>query len=37
MQKYVEGDLDFTRNELSRAGRLSKIDDKIETILTTLA
>lgn len=36
-QRYVEGGLDFALNELSRAGRLPKIDDKIETILTTLA
>jgi len=36
-QRYVEGGLDFALNELPRAGRLPKIDDKIETILTTLA
>jgi len=35
--KFVEGNLDFALNELPRAGRLPKIDDKIETILTTLA
>ena len=35
--KFVEGGLDFALNELPRAGRLPKIDDKIETILTTLA
>ena len=29
--------MDFALNELPRAGRLPKIDDKIETILTTLA
>lgn len=29
-QRYVEGGLDFALNELSRAGRLPKIDDKIE-------
>lgn len=36
-QKFVEGGLDFALNELPRAGRLPKIDDKVETILTTLA
>ena len=36
-QRYVEGGLDFALNELPRSGRLPKIDDKIETILTTLA
>jgi hypothetical protein len=36
-QRYVEGGLDFALNKLPRAGRLPKIDDKIETILTTLA
>jgi transposase len=36
-QRYVEGGLDFALNELPRAGRLPKIDDKIETILTDLA
>ncbi len=35
--KLIEGGLDFALNELPRAGRLPKIDDKIETILTTLA
>jgi hypothetical protein len=35
--KFVEGNLYFASNELPRAGRLPKIDDKIETILTTLA
>ncbi len=35
--RFVEGGLDFALNELPRAGRLPKIDDKIETILTTLA
>jgi transposase len=35
--RFVEGSLDFALNELPRAGRLPKIDDKIETILTTLA
>jgi len=34
---FVEGGLDFALNELPWAGRLPKIDDKIETILTTLA
>jgi transposase len=36
-QRYVEGGLDFALNELPRAGQLPKIDDKIETILTTLS
>jgi transposase len=35
--RFVEGGLDFALNELPRAGRLPKIDVKIETILTTLA
>jgi transposase len=35
--RFVEGDLYFALNELPRAGQLPKIDDKIETILTTLA
>jgi transposase len=35
--KFVDGGLKFALNELPRAGRLPKIDDKIETILTTLA
>ena len=36
-QRYVEGGLDFALNELPRAGRLPKIDDKIETFLNPLA
>lgn len=36
-QKCVEGGLDFALHERSRSGRLPKIDDKVETILTTLA
>jgi transposase len=36
-QKFVLGGLDFALNERSRAGRLPKINDKVETILTTLA
>ena len=36
-RKFVEGGLSFALNELSRAGRFPKIDDKVETILTTLA
>lgn len=36
-RKFVEGGLNFALNELPRAGRLPKIDDKVETILTTLA
>lgn len=36
-QKFVFGSLDFSLNERSRAGRFPKIDDKVETILTTLA
>src|SRR3989337_3228996 len=35
--RFVEGNLDFALSELPRAGRLPKIDDKVETILTTLA
>ena len=35
--KFVNGGLAFALNERSRAGRLPKIDDKVETILTTLA
>lgn len=36
-QKFVLGGLDFSLNERSRAGRFPKIDDKVETILTSLA
>ena len=36
-RKFVDGGLSFALNERSRAGRLPKIDDKVETILTTLA
>jgi transposase len=36
-QRFVEGNLPLALNELARAGRLPKIDDKLETILTTLA
>jgi transposase len=36
-RKFVNGGLAFALNERSRAGRLPKIDDKVETILTTLA
>jgi transposase len=36
-RKFVDGGLAFALNERSRAGRWPKIDDKIETILTTLA
>jgi hypothetical protein len=36
-QICVEGGLDFALNELPWAGRLPKIDDNIEMILTTLA
>jgi len=36
-QKFVVGGFDFSLNERSRAGRFPKIDDKVETILTTLA
>jgi transposase len=36
-QKFVLGSFDFSLNEQSRAGRFPKIDDKVETILTTLA
>jgi transposase len=36
-RKFVEGGLSFALNESPRAGRFPKIDDKVETILTTLA
>lgn len=36
-RKFVESGLTFALNERSRVGRLPKIDDKVETILTTLA
>lgn len=36
-RKFVSGGLDLALNERSRAGRFPKIDDKVETILTTLA
>ena len=36
-RRFVVGGLDFALNEQSRAGRFPKIDDKVETILTTLA
>jgi len=36
-QKFVLGGLDFSVNERSRTGRFPKINDKVETILTTLA
>ena len=36
-QKFVLGGLNFSLNECSLAGRFPKIDDKVETILTTLA
>jgi transposase len=36
-QKFVAGSLDFALNEQSRSGRLPKIDDKLEAILTTIA
>ena len=36
-RKFVNGGLAFALNERSRVGRLPKIDDKVETILTTLA
>jgi transposase len=36
-RKFVTGGLDFALNERSRAGRWPKIDDKVETILTSLA
>ena len=35
-RKFVTGGLAFALSERSRAGRLPKIDDKVETILTTL-
>ena len=36
-QKFVNGGPDLALNERSRAGRFPKIDDKVETILTTIA
>lgn len=36
-RKFVEGGLDFAMSERPRSGRLPKIDDKVETVLTTLA
>ncbi len=36
-RKFVNGGLAFALNERSRAGGVVKIDDKVETILTTLA
>jgi len=36
-QKFVAGGPTFSLNEQTRSGRLPKIDEKIETILTTLA
>ncbi len=36
-RKFVDGGLAFALNERSRAGRLPKIDDKVESILTTIA
>jgi transposase len=35
--RFVEGNLDFALNELARTGRLPKVDDKVETILISLA
>ena len=35
--KFVNGGLDFALNERSRAGRYPKIDERVETILTTIA
>jgi len=35
--KFVNGGLGFALSERSRAGRFPKIDNKVETILTTLA
>lgn len=36
-RKFVHGGLNLALNERSRAGRFPKIDDKVETILTTIA
>lgn len=36
-QKFVEGGLDFALSERRRSGRLPKVDDKVEAILTTIA
>jgi transposase len=35
--KFIEGDLDFALTEQARSGRMPKITDKFEAILTTLA
>jgi transposase len=35
--QFVAGGLDFALNEHSRSGRIPKINDKIEAVLTTLA
>ncbi len=36
-QKFVAGNLDFALGEKSRSGRVPKLNDKIEVILTTIA
>jgi transposase len=36
-RKFVNGGPELALNERSRAGRFPKIDDKVETILTTIA
>jgi hypothetical protein len=36
LHKFIESNLDFALNELSRAGWLLVFDDKVETILTAL-
>ncbi len=36
-QKFVAGNLDFALGEQSRSGRIPKLNDKIEAILTTIA
>lgn len=35
--KFVAGGLNFALNEQSRSGRMPKINDKVEAILTTIA
>ena len=36
-QKFVAGNLDFALGEQSRSGRIPKLNDKIEAILTSIA
>ena len=36
-QKFVAGNLDFALGEKTRSGRVPKLNDKVEAILTTIA